>query len=212
MPQCDSSQTCTRAVWPKPSPADLLPSWAAGVSEVSRFSCMKFLGVLGFFDYAGLSRNSRYRSSPCCLPRMLTASASGLYLFGAQSPTPTILHLRFAGSLTVAAQDSRPSGSLLLSCKTLSSPTSCRFSPHSKSLNGANRRHKLVLRLDDSKFRIAALIHGALPPASQDSQPVEKSSFRFPRPTASQMRRGIIRYNPFGIEGLYPLVESRGES
>src|SRR5215831_11528125 len=45
MPQCDSSQTCTRAVRPKPSPADLLPGWAAGVSEVSRFSCMKFLGV-----------------------------------------------------------------------------------------------------------------------------------------------------------------------
>ena len=29
---------------------------AAGVSEVSRFSCMKFLGVSGVFDYAGLSR------------------------------------------------------------------------------------------------------------------------------------------------------------
>src|ERR1039458_1164736 len=47
MPQCDSSETYTRAVWPGPSPADLLPDWAAGVSEVSRFSCMKFLGVPG---------------------------------------------------------------------------------------------------------------------------------------------------------------------
>src|SRR5215469_2757167 len=45
MPQCDSSQTYTRAVRPKPSPVDLLPDGAAGVSEVSRFSCMKFLGV-----------------------------------------------------------------------------------------------------------------------------------------------------------------------
>jgi len=44
-PQCDSSQTYTRAVWPEPSPADLPPNWAAGVSEVSRFSCMKFLDV-----------------------------------------------------------------------------------------------------------------------------------------------------------------------
>ena len=35
-----------RAVWPEPSPADLLPDWPSGVSEVSRFSCMKFLGVL----------------------------------------------------------------------------------------------------------------------------------------------------------------------
>ena len=42
-----------RAVRPGPSPADLLPDWAAGVSEVSRFSCMKFLGVPGVFDYAG---------------------------------------------------------------------------------------------------------------------------------------------------------------
>ena len=46
IPLCDSSQTCTWAVWLKPSPADLLPGWTAGVSEVSRFSCMKFLGVL----------------------------------------------------------------------------------------------------------------------------------------------------------------------
>src|SRR5215471_18858057 len=45
MPRSDSSETFMRAVWPKPSPADLLPGWAAGVSEVSRFSCMKFLGV-----------------------------------------------------------------------------------------------------------------------------------------------------------------------
>ncbi len=63
MPQCDSSETYTRAVWPKPSPADLLPDWATGVSEVSRFSCMKFLGVPGVFDYAGLNKDSRYR--PC---------------------------------------------------------------------------------------------------------------------------------------------------
>jgi hypothetical protein len=42
-----------------PSPTVLLPGFAAGVSEVSRFSCMKFLGVPGVFDYAGLSRNSR---------------------------------------------------------------------------------------------------------------------------------------------------------
>jgi hypothetical protein len=48
-----------RAVWPKPSPADLLPGWAASVPQVSRFSCLKFLGVPGVFDYAGLGRNSR---------------------------------------------------------------------------------------------------------------------------------------------------------
>src|SRR5215470_7448930 len=45
MPQCDSSQTCTRVVRPGPSPADLRLNSTTGVSEVSRFSCMKFLGV-----------------------------------------------------------------------------------------------------------------------------------------------------------------------
>ena len=47
-----------RAVRPKPSPAALLPGWTAGVSEVSRFSCTKLLGVSGVFDYAGLNTNS----------------------------------------------------------------------------------------------------------------------------------------------------------
>ncbi len=84
---------------------------------------MKFLGVSGVFDYAGLIRNSRYRPWSCCLPRIYTASPSGLYLFAAQSPTPPILYLRFTASLTVAAQDSRPSGSLFLSRKALSSST-----------------------------------------------------------------------------------------
>src|SRR5882672_12141727 len=56
MPLCDSSGTYMRAVWPEPSPAGLRLPFSAGVSEVSRFSCMKFLGVSGVFDYAGLSR------------------------------------------------------------------------------------------------------------------------------------------------------------
>jgi hypothetical protein len=59
MPSCDSSGTSVRTVRPKPSPAALLSGWTAGVSEVSRFSCKKFLGVSGVFDYAGLDRNSR---------------------------------------------------------------------------------------------------------------------------------------------------------
>src|SRR6266576_6763633 len=129
MPLSDSSGTYMRAVWLLPSPAGLLPHLTAGVREVSRFSCLKFLGVSGVFDYAGLNQDSRYRPCSCCLPRIYTASASGLYLFAAQSPAPPILYLRFTASLTVAAQDSRPSGSLLLSRKALSSSTTCRFSP-----------------------------------------------------------------------------------
>jgi hypothetical protein len=67
-----------RAVWPEPSPAVLRLILVAGISEVSRFSCMKCLGVPGVFDYAGLNRDSRHRPCSCCLPRILTASASGL--------------------------------------------------------------------------------------------------------------------------------------
>src|SRR6266542_2073685 len=123
MPLCDSSEMCMRAVRPEPSPAGLRQTVTTGIPEVSRFSCMKFLGVSGVFDYAGLSKNSRYRPCSCCLPHIYTASASGLYLFVAQSPTPPILYLRFTASLTVAVQDSRPSGSLVLSRKALSSST-----------------------------------------------------------------------------------------
>jgi hypothetical protein len=59
MPRCDSSETNMRAVRPKPSPAVLQLSLTAGISEVSRFSCMKLLGVSGVYDYAGLNRSSR---------------------------------------------------------------------------------------------------------------------------------------------------------
>jgi hypothetical protein len=83
MPLCDSSGTYTRAVWPEPSPAVLRLIFVAGISEVSRFSCMKYLGVSGVFDYAGLTGNSHYRPRSCCLPSITKSSASGLHLFGA---------------------------------------------------------------------------------------------------------------------------------
>src|SRR5215467_14033159 len=130
MPRCDSSETYMRAVRPSPSPTVLRSGWTAGVSEVSRFSCMKFLGVPGVFDYAGLYRNSRWRSCSCCLPRISRTSASGLHLFGAPYPPRLYLCLRFAAYLTIGlAQDSRPSRSLLLSRGTLSFSTSYRFIP-----------------------------------------------------------------------------------
>jgi len=67
---------------------------------------------------------------------MFTASASGLYVFAAQWPPRLSSYLRFAGSLAVAAQDSRPSGSLLLSCEALSSSTSCRLSGKAMARTG----------------------------------------------------------------------------
>jgi hypothetical protein len=54
------------------------------------------------------------------VPRVGDREALVAILHGKELPPP-ILYLRFAGPLAVAAQDSRPSGSLLLSCKALSS-------------------------------------------------------------------------------------------
>src|SRR5260370_35213111 len=68
MPLSDPSATYMRVVRPEPSPAVLLAGSAAGVSEVSRFSCMKLPDVSGVFDYAGPTRDLRYRPPPFCLP------------------------------------------------------------------------------------------------------------------------------------------------
>jgi hypothetical protein len=130
MPQSDSSKTYMRAVRPWPSPADLLSGWTAGVFEVSRFSCMKFLGVLW-----GLRlRQTEQRlalASLSMLPAAITrASASGLHLFGAQYPPHLFPCLRFVAYLAIGlTQNSGPSGSLLLSRKKFSFSASCRFSP-----------------------------------------------------------------------------------
>src|SRR5260370_20767810 len=68
MPLSDPSATYMRVVRPEPSPAVLLAGSAAGVSEVSRFSCMKLPDVSGVFDYAGPTRDLRYHPPPFCLP------------------------------------------------------------------------------------------------------------------------------------------------
>src|SRR5207302_10654137 len=132
MPLCDSSGTYMRAVWFLPSPAGLLPGLTAGVSEVSRFSCMKFLDVPW-----GLRPRRTEQELALSLLSMLPSAHINrvgvrVVCFRGSIPSPPILCLRFAGSLAVAAQDSRPSGSLLLSCKALSSSASCRFIPAHK--------------------------------------------------------------------------------
>src|SRR2546421_12824872 len=100
MPLSDSSQTCPRAVRPEPSPAVLpdvrrrhLRGLPVLVYEVSR----RAWGL----RLRRTNKGSRYRHCPCCLPHMLTASASGLYIFAAQSPTPPIPCLRFAVHLAM---------------------------------------------------------------------------------------------------------------
>src|SRR5258708_8639133 len=69
--------------------ADRPRSSDKGVLEISRFSCMLFLSVRGFPDYAGPTVHSRLAWLPCCLP--LTRNEVGILIYGlfaAQSPRP----------------------------------------------------------------------------------------------------------------------------
>src|SRR5271168_3511024 len=128
MPPSDSSETYMRVVRPKPSPAVLL-LLAAGVSEVSRFSCMKLPGVSGVYDYAGPDRNLRYRSRPCCLPPMQKRQRPDC-IFSKLNTQPTCTPVYASlNTSRYATQNSGPSGSLLLSRRTLAFPASCRFIP-----------------------------------------------------------------------------------
>jgi len=97
---------------------------------------MKFLGVSGVFDYAGLNKSSRYRACSCCLPRISRASASGLTVYGAEYPPRLSSIYASLSTSRYPAQDSRPSGSLLLSRKALSSSTSCRLSGKAMARTG----------------------------------------------------------------------------
>src|SRR6202521_2898438 len=66
-------------------------SWSVdqGVLEISRFSCMLFLSVRGFSDYAGPTVHSRLARLPCCLPPTRNEVGILIYgLFAAQSPRP----------------------------------------------------------------------------------------------------------------------------
>src|SRR5437763_14622288 len=65
--QSDFSSTCMSAFWFMAF-ADRPCSHDQGALEISRFSCMLFLSVRGFLDYAGPNNYSRVAWLPCCLP------------------------------------------------------------------------------------------------------------------------------------------------
>ena len=93
---------------------------------------MKFLGV----PWGLRLRRTEQKLALSLLPMLPSAHVNRVGVriasFRSSMATPPILYLRFTASLAVAAQDSRPSGSLLLSCEALSSSTSCRlFRKHS---------------------------------------------------------------------------------
>jgi hypothetical protein len=64
-----------------------------------------------------------------CGGRITRASASGLHLCGAEYPPHLSSVYASLNTSRYPAQDSRPSGSLLLSREALSSSASCRFIP-----------------------------------------------------------------------------------
>jgi hypothetical protein len=117
----------------------------AGVSEVSRFSCMKLPGVSGVYDYAGPDRNSRYRSRPCCLPPMQKRQRPDC-IFSKLNTQPTCTPVYASPNTSrCATQNSGPSGSLLLSRRTL----------HSLLHAGLSRRTAIaiLLQLTRAKHR-----------------------------------------------------------
>jgi hypothetical protein len=75
---------------------------------------MKLPGVSGVFDYAGPDRNLRYRSRPCCLPRMQKRQLPGC-IFSELNTQPTCTPVYASPNTSrCATQNSGPSGSLLL--------------------------------------------------------------------------------------------------
>src|ERR1035438_9465439 len=103
-----------------------------GVLEISRFSCMLFLSVRGFSDYAGPTVHSRLAWLPCCLPPTRNEVGILIYgLFAAQSPRPPMPLVYASRNISrCPLQDSR-SGWIryFLSCRALASPTTCRVIP-----------------------------------------------------------------------------------
>ena len=80
MARSDSSRACVSALWLWAF-ADRPPSLSGrGTPVVSRFSCMLFLSVRGFLDYAGPTVHSRLTWPPYCLPP--TRKGVGILIYG----------------------------------------------------------------------------------------------------------------------------------
>src|SRR5215468_6859591 len=113
---------------------------------------MLFLSVRGFFDYAGPAGHSRL-TQPTVLPSPLRQKVSILKqrFFEAQSPGPPIpLSTLRAPPHDVTRKTRGQDGfAVLLSCKALSSPTTCRFIP---ALDVKPPNRTLEIRRDRLEF------------------------------------------------------------
>jgi len=156
MPLSDSSRTCMRAVRPKPSPAGPDKSGRPRglpvlVQKVSR-------RVWGLRLRRAVREARASASRPCCLPpsqgrRRPDCAFSKLHT----PPTYTSVYASLCTS-RYPAQNSRPSGSLLLSRKALSSSTSDRFIPAHWLPVGPKERHKRSVSLQ-TKLAVRAEAH-----------------------------------------------------
>src|SRR5262245_57824856 len=68
--QSDSSEASMPALWLFTFSGRPRSEFDRGTPEASRFSCMLFLSVLGFLDYAGLTVHSRLTWLSFCLPQL----------------------------------------------------------------------------------------------------------------------------------------------
>src|SRR5215510_6244271 len=93
---------------------------------------MLFLSVRGFLDYAGPAGHSRL-TRPTVLPSPLRQEVGVLIqrFFEAQSPRPPIplSTLRLTPRDATRKTRGQDGFAVLLSCRALSSPTTCRFIP-----------------------------------------------------------------------------------
>src|SRR5713101_7619111 len=104
MTQSDSSGTCAPALWLWAFADRPRSWWDRGAPEVSRFSCMLFLSVRGFSDYAGPTGHSRL-TRPFVLPSPVRQRVSALFkrFSKLNSPAHRYPCLRFNGHLTMPA-------------------------------------------------------------------------------------------------------------
>ncbi len=110
--------------------ADRPRSAGPDAPEVSRFSCMQFLSVRGVFDYAGPAGSRSTAAGRvaflCCNRVRRPDSVFRSSIPGPPMPLSTLHRTPRDGRV----QDSRPRWiRFLLSCRTLSFPTTCRFIP-----------------------------------------------------------------------------------
>src|SRR5216684_9300271 len=129
--QSDFSGTCVSAVWFMAF-ADRPCSSDQGVLEISRFSCMLFLSVRGFSDYAGPKQ-----PLAICAAAVLPSSYSewsrppDLRAFRSSIAPPTGASVYASRNTSRCPRQDSRSGWIryFLSCRALASPTTCRFIP-----------------------------------------------------------------------------------